>query len=97
MPLVSHGRRAEFASRFTQCVVCGVADKESMDKCCCPCFLPVPYIPIGGGTYMKCSSDICGPFMINGLEDGTIDGMMQGIYQKKGTAAAPKPAEMQDV
>ena len=74
---------------LAQCVICGVNDKESMDKCCCPCSC-APYCPIGGGKYMKCSSDICGPFMLTPKEDGTIDGMMQGIYQKK----APKAKEM---
>ena len=79
---------------LAQCVICGVADKESMDKCCCPCIC-APYIPIGGGKYMKCSSDLCGPFMITPLEDGTIDGMMQGIYAPKKSAGAPDAVEME--
>ena len=66
----------------TQCVVCGVSDKESMDKCCCPCFASL-MIPIGGGVYHKLSPDLCVPMQLHPQEDGTLDGTMQGIYQKK--------------
>ena len=68
------------------CVVCGVNDKESMDKCCCPCMC-APFCPTGKGTYFKLSADLCTPLMITPLPDGNIDGMMQGIYQKKAPAS----------
>lgn len=88
---------AVYPCGFFLCVVCGVADKESMDKCCCPCII-APYCPIGGGTYMKCSADLCGPFMIVPQEDGTINGTMQGTYQKKSagenTGAPPSSENM---
>ena len=75
-----------------QIVCCGVADKESMDKCCCPCMC-APMIPIGGGKYTKLCSDICVPMTLTPLEDGTIDGMFQGIYQKKPAKGAPPASE----
>ena len=75
-----------------QCVICGVADKESMDKCCCPCIC-APFCPTGKGSYFKLSGDLCAPFGLVPLEDGTIDGTMQGIYQKKG--GAPSSNEME--
>ena len=54
-----------------------------------------PFCPIGGGKYMKCSADLCAPFMIVPQEDGTIDGIMQGIYQKKSAGgASPSPDNM---
>ena len=65
-----------------------------MDKCCCPCACTL-YIPLSGG-YCKLTPDICAPFMIKPQEDGTIDGTMQGIYQKKpggsATAAGAPPS-----
>ena len=72
------------------CVICGVMDKESYDKFCCPCVC-VPFCPAGGGKYFKLSCDLCAPLMITPLEDGSIDGMMQGIYVKKGTAGSGAP------
>ena len=63
-----------------------------MDKCCCPCAC-APYCPTGGPSYFKLSSDLCGPFMIVPQDDGTIDGTMQGIYARKGTAP-PGNSEM---
>merc|ERR1719331_666118 len=57
-----------------------------MDKCCCPCIC-APYCPAGGGTYFKLSCDLCGPFALVPREDGTLDGTMQGIYQKKAAGA----------
>ena len=52
-----------------------------------------PFCPAGGGTYFKLSCDLCAPFMITPQEDGTIDGMMQGIYQKK--TGGPSSNEME--
>ena len=72
-------------------------DKESYDKFCCPCVC-VPFCPAGGGKYFKLSCDLCAPLMITPLEDGSIDGMMQGIYVKKGASVgsgAPPSNEME--
>ena len=54
------------------------------------------FCPIGGGTsYMKCGTDLCAPLCIVPQEDGTIDGTMHGIYQKKGgSAGGPSSNEM---
>ena len=62
-------------------------DKESMDKCCCPCFC-APFFDNCKGGYFKLSPDCCAPFGIVPLEDGSIDGTMQGIYVKKGASVA---------
>ena len=62
-----------------------------MDKCCCPCMC-APMIPIGGGKYAKISGDFCVPQCLTPQEDGTIDGTMQGIYQKKPASLVVKGA-----
>ena len=55
-----------------------------------------PMIHIGGGKYAKICADCCVPQCLTPQEDGTIDGTMQGIYQKKpggsATAAGAPPS-----
>ena len=70
--------------------MCGVSDKESIDKCCCPCVCTY-YCPWGEG-YAKFSNDICAPMCINPQDDGTVDGTYQGIYAKKETKTSGAPA-----
>lgn len=51
-----------------------------------------PMIHIGGGKYAKICADFCVPQCLTPQEDGTIDGGMSGIYQKKPASSAVKGA-----
>ena len=57
-----------------------------------------PFCPTGHGNYFKLSADLCSPFMIVPKDDGTIDGTMQGIYQKKeAKTATGAPASSEEM
>ena len=52
------------------------------------------YCPIGDGSYMKATQDLCAPWMIEPQEGDTIYGTCQGTYKKKEvkTATGAPPA-----